>query len=266
MPVLETPSLAVVTGASSGIGAAIARILAARGWSLLLIARRAGALDALAREIRDSHGIAVDLLVADLATEPGLAAALDTLTRRDADIGVLVNNAGVGTVGPFEDMPPAEIQRIMDLNMVALTRLTRSVLPGMTARKKGRILNVASTAAFQPGPEMAVYFATKAYVTSLSQALASETQGTGVTVTALCPGATATEFGPLSGIDRTRAFSGLLPIADPEAVARFGIAAMEKGRRLAIHGWYNVVLAMLSRIAPMALILAVTRRLLTRSR
>ena len=265
MPVLESPSLAVVTGASSGIGAAIARILAARGWSLLLIARRAGALDSLARELRDNHGVAVDHLVADLATEPGLTAALDALARCDADIGVLVNNAGVGTVGPFKDMPPAEIQRIMDLNMIALTRLTRSVLPGMAARRKGRILNVASIAAFQPGPEMAVYFATKAYVVSLSEALACEAHSTGVTITTLCPGPTATEFGPLSGIDRTRAFSGLLPIADADAVARFGIAAMEKGRRLAIHGWYNVVLTVLTRIAPMALILAVTRRLLARS-
>jgi len=256
--------LAVVTGASSGIGAAAARLLAARGSALLLIARRGETLEEFAAALRLELRVPVDCVAADLTSEAGLATVLAALKQHDNVIETLINNAGMGIVGPFADMAPDAIRRSMDLNMTAPTCLARAVLPGMVGRRCGQILNIASTAAFQPGPGMAVYFATKGYIASLSQALSVETAGTGVTVTTYCPGPTATEFGALSGMDRTMAFTGFLPMADPESVARGAIEAMERGRRLVVHGWFNKLLIACSAIIPTVLAMAITRRLLNR--
>lgn len=261
---MDASGLAVVTGASSGIGAAAARLLAARGSALLLIARRGEALEALAVALRREFGVTVDCVAADLTSEAGLATVLTAIKERDNSIETLVNNAGMGLVGSFADMAPGTIRRSTVLNMTAPTCLAQAVLPGMISRKHGQILNIASTAAFQPGPGMAVYFATKAYIASWSQAISVETAGTGVTVTTYCPGPTATEFGALSGMDRTPAFTSFLPMADPESVARGAIEAMNRGRRLLVHGWFNKLLIVCSVIIPTGLGMAITRRLLSR--
>src|SRR5579859_2735522 len=198
MPNAHTQT-ALITGASFGIGAEFARIFAREGYSLVLVARSADKLRQLASELEKAHRTRSLILAVDL-TEPGAPAyVLDQTTRAGTQVDVLVNNAGFGQYGPFADSELEECLRQIQLNVTTLTHLTRLYLPAMIERAKnekttGRILNVASTAAFLPGPLMAVYFATKAYVLSFSEALANELAGTGITVTCLCPGATATEF------------------------------------------------------------------------
>jgi short-subunit dehydrogenase len=179
-------------------------------------------------------------------------------------VDILVNNAGFGTSGPFASEDPDELQRMLQVNIVALTALTRSLLPGMIERKRGRILNVASTAAFQPGPFMAGYYATKAYVLSLSEALSEETAGTGVTVTCLCPGPTKTGFQDRAQIQETRLFTmgAAMHAAD---VARAGYDGMLAGRRLVIPGLVNKIGAHSVRTAPRAAVLKIVRFLNSRT-
>src|SRR5712671_2718034 len=183
--------LALVTGASGGIGAALARELARHGHDLVLAARGVAAMEALAAELR-AGGAGATVIAADLA-QPGAAARLaDDIAQRGLAVDVLVNNAGLGAAGRFDRCDPARISEMLQVNIVALTELTRLLLPGMIARGRGRVMLVGSTAGFQPGPGMAVYFATKAYVLSLVEAIPEVFRGTGVTVTTLCPGPTAT--------------------------------------------------------------------------
>src|SRR5271163_4059267 len=193
MPIPERKT-ALITGASFGIGLELARIFAREGYNLILVARSADKLRQLASELEKAHGTRSLILATDL-TEPGAPAyVLDQTTRAGIHVDALVNNAGFGQYGFFVENDLEECLRQIQLNVTALTHLTHLYLPAMVGRQSGRILNVASTAAFQPGPLMAVYFATKAYVLHLSEALANELQETGVTVTCLCPGATVTEF------------------------------------------------------------------------
>src|SRR5277367_149242 len=189
-----SPKTALITGASFGIGLELARIFAREGYSLVLVARTADRLRQLASELEKNHGTRSLILAVDL-TDPGASAyVLDQTTRADLQVDVLVNNAGFGQYGLFAENDLEECLRQIQLNITTLTHLTRLYLPAMIERKTGGILNVASTAAFQPGPLMAVYFATKAYVLHFSEALANELHGKGVTVSCLCPGPTATEF------------------------------------------------------------------------
>ena len=246
---------ALVTGASSGIGAELALALAARGYAVVLTGRNEAALQALAARIPGSQ-----IVVAELARPEGTQAILDFIARRGLVIDMLVNNAGLGSGGAFIDNDAARLEETVQVNVAALTRLTRALLPGMVARKRGRVLNVASTAAFQPGPGMAVYYASKAYVLSLSEALAAETAGTGVTVTCLCPGPTQTAFVGKAKLDNARLFkSGLLAVADAASVARYGVAAMEAGKRVAIPGLRNKLTARSAAFTPRVIALAVAR-------
>ncbi len=225
-------SIALVTGASAGLGVDFARQLAARGDRLVLVARRKDRLDALASELGNARAVEMDL------SEPGAAGRLMAdLAAHGEQVDLLVNNAGYGLAGKVADLDGKRQRQMIDLNCGALVELAHAVLPGMIERKQGRILNVASTAAFQPGPGMAVYFATKAFVLSFSEALHEEVRRHGVAVTALCPGPTATEFGEVAGwgghplIDRFSARS-----AD---VVRAGLSAVDKGRALIIPGLAN---------------------------
>src|ERR1700686_3863053 len=194
--------LALVTGASGGIGAELARELARHGHDLVLAARSIAPMEALAAELRDA-GAAATVIAADLS-KPGAAATLaHDIARRGLAIEILVNNAGLGAAGRFDRSDPARIGEILQVNIVALSELTRLLLPGMSARGHGRVMLVASVAGFQPGPHMAAYFASKAYVLSLGEALAYELRGTGVSVTVLCPGATATNFFTAAGNDNS---------------------------------------------------------------
>jgi short-subunit dehydrogenase len=250
---------ALVTGASSGIGLELARIFAREGYNLVLVARSADKLRLLASEVEKAHGTRSLILATDLA-EPGAAAyVLDQTARAQIVVDILVNNAGFGQYGLFADNDLEECLRQIQLNVTTLTHLTRLLLPGMIGRTSGRILNVASTAAFQPGPLMAVYYATKAYVLHLSEALANELQGTGVTVTCLCPGPTATEFqgrAKITGIRLTK-----YGTMDARTVAEDGYRALMEGKPVVISGFKNWMVAQSVRFSPRRLVTAVARKL-----
>lgn len=239
---------ALVTGASEGIGLEIARCLAAGGYDLVLVARRARELADLGAELAAAHGVTALPLPCDLA-EPGAAGRLFAETAdRGLVVEALVNSAGFGMHGPFVEADPGEQRAMVQVNAAALTELCRLCLPGMVERGRGRILNVASTAAFQPGPWMAAYHATKAFVLYLSLALNEELAGTGVTVTALCPGPTRSGFQARAGVEGTRIVrQGMMTAAE---VAAIGYRAMQRGQPLVIPGHRNTLLAWLTRLFP----------------
>jgi len=244
---------ALVTGASGGIGEEIAKVLAAKKHDLVLVARNRAKLEALAASLAAQHGVKAEAVALDL-TDP---AAPERLAGRSVD--VLVNNAGIGTFGPFaESELKAELAQIQ-LNVTALTHLTKLLLPGMLARKRGRILNVASLAAFQPGPLMAVYYATKAYVLSFSEALSNELKGTGVTSTCLCPGGTRTDFMERARMGDPEAVKKFAGMMDASVVAKKGVAGMMKGKRLVIPGFTNKVLALSTRLGSRGMSASVVR-------
>jgi uncharacterized protein len=249
----------LITGASFGIGMELTRIFAREGYNLVLVARSADKLRQLASELEKAHGTRSLILASDL-TDPGAPAyLLDQTTRADIRVDVLVNNAGFGQYGPFAENDLEECLRQIQLNVTTLTHLTRLYLPAMIEKKSGRILNVASTAAFQAGPLMAVYYATKAYVLHLSEAIANELQGTGVTVTCLCPGPTATEFlqrAKMEGIRLTK-----YGTMDARTVAEDGYRAMIAGKPVAISGFKNWLVAQSVRFAPRRMVTAIARKL-----
>ena len=249
--------LALVTGASGGIGAALARELARHGHDLVLAARGVGAMERLAGELREG-GAAATVIAADLA-KPGAAAALaDEIAGRGLAIDIVVNNAGLGAAGRFELCDTSRLGEILQVNIVALTELTRLFLPGMIARGHGRVMLVASVAGFQPGPHMAAYFASKAYVLSLGEALAYELRGTGVSVTVLCPGATATNFFTTAGNDNSIMARHLRQMMPAEAVARLGYRGFARGRRVVVTGRMNWLVAQAGRFMPHRITLPVT--------
>jgi hypothetical protein len=254
-------TLALVTGASSGIGIEIARELARTGHDLVLSARRVAPMEALAAELRGA-GATVTVVAADLA-QPGMAGALvNDLAERGLAIDVLINNAGLGGAGRFDRQDETRVSEMLQVNIVALTELTRLLLPAMVARGRGRIMLVASVAAFQPGPRMAVYFASKAYVLSLGEALAYELRRTGVAVTVLCPGATATEFFAVAGADKSVMAQKFRRMMPADIVARMGCAGLAAGRRVVIAGLINRVMTWAARLAPHGLTLPVTDKLM----
>jgi uncharacterized protein len=251
---------ALVTGASSGIGAEFARLLAERGYPVMLVARREENLRRLAAEIEANHGVAARIAVSDLSL-PGAAEGLwEEVEREGLRVSVLVNNAGFGDHGPVLSMEPARADQMMQLNIVALTLLTRLALPGMVERDKGYVLNVASTAAFQPGPFMAVYFATKAYVLSFTEALWSELHGSGVVATTLCPGPTESEFFDTANMGRSKLATRKLPSS--REVADLGLRAMFAGKRTVVHGLTNRIGAAMSGIVPRGIVLGITKKVL----
>lgn len=249
---------ALITGASFGIGLELARIFAREGYDLILVARTADKLRQLASELEKANGTRSLVLATDL-TEPGAPAyILDQTSKAGIPVEVLVNNAGFGQYGLFAENDLEECLRQIQLNVTTLTHLTRLYLPEMLKRQNGRILNVASTAAFQPGPLMAVYFATKAYVLHLSEALSNELQGTGVTVTCLCPGATATEFhkrANATGMNLLRMGS-----MDARTVAEDGYRALMAGKPVVISGVRNWLVAQSVRFSPRRLVTAIARK------
>jgi uncharacterized protein len=248
---------ALITGASSGIGAALAELCAARGYDVILVARRAPKLAELAADLAKRHRVDARVLAADLAQET----APDEIDRALQGVtpDVLINNAGFGVHGPFARTPWDEERNLLQVNLLAPVRLTKIFLPRMVERGSGRILNVASTAAFVPGPLMAMYYASKSFVLSFSLAVASEVRGTGVTVTALCPGPTSTEFGEVAKLTSSRLFRG--PQMSAAEVAREGFDAMLAGKAEVIAGARNRWMILGSRLAPRRLLAALARRL-----
>jgi len=235
---LTRKDIALITGASAGIGLELAKLFAADGYDLILVARRADAMEKLAAALKQKHGAAVRVWPTDLA-DPQAPRRLQARTAAEGlVVDILVNNAGFGAVGHFHELSPERQLGIIDVNMRALTELTHHFLPAMRARGRGRILNVGSIVGFLPGPYMAVYYASKAYVVSFSEALAAELAGSGVTVTCLCPGYTATEFQEVAGMKKAGMLARLRPMP-AETAARIGYRALMSGRRLVVPGWGN---------------------------
>lgn len=241
---------ALITGASSGIGYELAKVFAANNHDLILVARSTDRLQQIRDELAQNHDLQVNVISYDLSQSASPLALFEHVQQQGLTVDVLINNAGFGDYGAFADCDWAKQSALLQLNMVTLTHLTRLFLPSMLERGYGRILNVASTAAFQPGPFMATYYASKSYVMSFTEALAHEVKGTGVTATVLCPGPTqGTNFqarAELGDVDFFKKFK--LPTA--AEVARFGYAALERNQIVAVHGFFNRLLVFGNRLVP----------------
>ena len=250
---------ALITGASSGIGLELAKLFAAGGFDLVLVARRGDKLEALGKELAQQYGITSQAIAADLADAAAPEELFTQLAAAGVTVDVLVNNAGFGELGPFATIDLATGRRMIQVNITALTDLTKLFLPGMLTRGRGRILNVASTAGFAPGPLMAVYYATKAYVISFSEAVAEELRGSGVSVTVLCPGPTLTEFQSVAHMESTRLFKMPGVVMDAGSVARAGYAGVMRGKRMVVPGFFNLLLPLVIRFSPRAMVVRVAR-------
>jgi short-subunit dehydrogenase len=252
--------VALVTGASSGIGAELARIHAEHGGDLVVVARRRERLEALQTELQSAHGVAVHVLPQDLSQSEAPQHIHDQLQSRGIAVDYLVNNAGFGYRGFFHEQDWALNEAMIKVNILALAALTRLFVPEMIARHSGRILNVASMAGFLPGPLHAVYYASKAFVISFSEAIANELAGTGVTVTALCPGPTETEFTHTAQMRGVRLMRNA---ASARAVAEAGYQAMLEGRTIVVPGWANkLTIHGLLRLSPRWLTTRISRLLM----
>ena len=250
--------VALITGASAGIGAALAR--EAANHDLVLVARRREPMEALAAELK-SMGAEITVIPADLS-RPGAAAALmETVGQRGLANDTLINNAGLGDTGRFDQENPEKILSMLQVNIIALTELPRLVLPQMVARKHGKVMLLASLAAFQPGPGMAVYYATKAYVLSFGRAIGHELRGTGVTITTLCPGPTTSEFAEVANMQGVALFEGPVPVMTAAEVARQGYAALKAGRSQITTGVINRITAISTRFTPTPILLMIAGRL-----
>jgi len=251
---------ALITGASMGIGYEFSRFLAQQGYDLLLVARSAERLAEVARELTAAHSIKAEVVALDLSRPEAAAQLFAEVKSRGRTVDLLVNNAGFGDLSGYANCD-WEIQRQMiQVNITTLAQLTRLFVAEMVARKSGRILNVASTGAFMPVPYMAIYAATKAFVLSFSEAIFAELQGTGVTVTALCPGVTKTKFFQRSKSEDM--FLKKLNEMDARDVARIGYRALMKGRASVVSGWFNKVMIASLRLAPRTVVLWASKRLM----
>lgn len=251
-------STALITGASAGIGYELAKLFARDGNNLVLVARSGDKLAQLAADLQKAYKIRATVVVADLALASGPDAVYTATAEAGIDVDALVNNAGFGQFGFYVETDLQEELRQIQLNIASLTHLTKLYVRPMVERKRGRVLNVASTAAFQPGPLMAVYYATKAYVLSLSGALSNELRGTGVTVTCLCPGPTTTEFHKRAAMDLSNMMKA--PFMDAKSVAEIGYRGMLKGKSTVIAGRMNWLVAQSTRFAPRSWTAEVARR------
>ena len=241
----------LITGASSGLGERFAQAVAAEGKPVILVARRVDRLETLARSIREAHGVAADIFACDLAAPGAPTDLMAEIARRGLTVDTLINNAGFGARGAFAAIDRAEQARMIDLNCRALMELCHVVLPGMIARGSGGILNVASTAAFQPGPWMSVYYATKAFVLSFSEGLHEEVKAQGIHVSALCPGPTRTEFADVADMADSTLFKRFA--SDPDAVVRDGLRALKANKAVEVSGAMNSVMAGSIRFTPRGL-------------
>ncbi len=256
----KTTQTALITGASSGIGYELTKLFAGDGYNLVLIARSQSKLEEIASILTKEFSITVKVIAKDLSLATSPEEIWQELQSQGYTIDILVNNAGFGTYGLFLETQLQSELNMMQLNMVTLTHLTKLFLPEMVARQQGKILNIASTAAFQPGPLMAVYYASKAYVLSFSEALANELQNTGVSVTVLCPGPTESGFQAKANMENSKLFKNQ-PIMDASKVASIGYRALFNNKTVVISGWKNKLLALSIRFAPRNLVTKIVRNI-----
>ncbi len=250
----------LITGASSGIGFEFAKICAQNKQNLVLVARSEGKLKELAEDLKKQFSISVHVIAKDLSNYHTALEIFNHCQQQNIQVDYLINNAGFGDFGFFCESDWAKQEQMINLNMMTLTYLTRVFLPGMVERKSGKILNVASTAAFQPGPMMSVYYATKAYVLSFSEAISNELEGTGVTVTCLCPGATESDFQNKAAMQESKLVKGK-KLPSSKEVAEYGFQSMMTGKVVAIHGMMNYLLTNSIRFTPRALVLKIVRNM-----
>lgn len=255
---MPQPSYALVTGASSGIGECFARALAARGRNLALVARSREKLESLAAELRAGHGIAAGPVALDLSEAGAAAKLVEILRQRQLKIDLLVNNAGFGARGRFWELPLARQSEMIRLNVMALAELTHLLLPSMIEDRRGAIINVSSTASFQPIPYTVTYAATKAFVTSFSEALREELSSFGITVVTLCPGGTRTDFFRASGYGRPKLLGGLQAA---EGVVAEALKALDRGGGLTVPRWINKLGIFSQRFVPRSLVVKITGRM-----
>lgn len=249
---------ALITGASSGIGLELAKEFAAQKDNLILIARSKAKLEEMAKALTSKYGVNVQVLAIDLSEMNSAQKVFDYCQQNNLKVDYLINNAGFGDFGLFAESNWEKQLQMINLNITTLTHLTHLFLPAMIKNKYGRIMNVASTAAFQPGPTMSVYYATKAFVLHFSEAIANELEGSGVTVTALCPGATESGFQSAAAMEESKLVKGKkLPTS--AAVAAYGYGAMMQGKKVAIHGMMNYLMANSVRFAPRGMVLKMVR-------
>ena len=250
---------ALITGASSGIGKAMAQLMAEKNINLVLIARSGDKLNTLKSQLESKHGVSARCIVKDLSLPEAPAEIADILKTENIEIDYLINNAGVGTLASFTDYPWDKDAMMIDLNVRALVHLSKIFAPLMRARKSGKILNIASTAAFQPGPGMAVYFASKAFVLHFSEALHHELKNYGISVTALCPGPTESQFLETAGMEDARLFKNQ-KVPTATQVAQYAYKAMIKGKTVAVPGFKNKLLTVALRFAPRDIVTAMAAK------
>lgn len=251
--------VALITGASAGLGEQFAHRFARDGHDVILVARNEARLNALAERLRH-HKVRTFVMPFDLADPTTPQRLFDAVTAKGLEVDFLVNNAGFGSTGPFLELDVAREKEMLQVNCTALLELCHRFIGPMKARGRGRVLNIASTAGFQPGPFMATYYATKAFVVSFSEALAHELKGTGVTVTASCPGATQTEFAKVAGNAESRLFQRP-GVAKADEVVHDAYEAMMEGEVVAVHGWMNYLAWQSLRVSPRAVVRAITASL-----
>ncbi len=249
----------LITGASSGIGLEFAKVFAREGHNLVLVARSEETLKELKKQLEEEHGIEVKIIVQDLKYYNAPTLIYDEVHRSRINVNVLINNAGFGLHGKFVDTDLESELEMIQVNITALTHLTKLFLKEMVENNSGRILNVASTAAFQPGPLMSVYYATKAYVLSFSEALAEELKDTKIRVTTLCPGPTSTNFSKNANVQDTKLFGSKIPTG--KEVAEYGYNAIINEKRVAIHGFKNKMLVQSSKFIPRKTITKMVRKM-----
>ncbi len=252
----------LITGATSGIGFELAKIFAADSYNLVLIARRADRLEKIKTEFEKNFGITVTNIVKNLSEQTAAQEIAEEIKKQEISIDILINNAGIGVYGNFSNTEREKELNMIKLNITALTDLTKLLLGSMIQRRKGKILNVASTAAFQPGPKMAVYFASKAYVLSFSEALREEVKQHGITVCCLCPGTTRTEFQQIAA---TEGILGTLRedvMMDAKTVAQIAYKGLNKGKAIIIPGYKNKLLVVIERFVPRAIVRRIVAKML----
>ena len=244
---------ALITGASGGLGLSFVNIFAREGYNLVLVARNGVRLEEIKKEIEGKYGVNATVIPCDLTADGGAKTVFDATKQAGIHVDVLVNNAGFGDFGEFHKSDLGKQTRMVDLNCTALIELCRLYLPDMITKGEGNILNVDSIASFQPGPLMSVYYATKAFVLSFSQAISRELKGTGVKVTALCPGPIRTNFDATADLGESGLFKNL-KVWDPDVVAEFGYKNMKRGKAVCICGFVNKIIVFANRFAPRCLV------------